>query len=761
MSEQELKLHVPAAARRALEREIKQPDAQRIRLHAIYFDTPRRELADARVTLRLRQEGRAWVQTVKTPGANAISRMELNHPRPGPALDLSVYAGTDLEPVLAGLKGELAPRYETDVTRLVRKVRRREGTVELDYDIGVLRAGGLELPISELEFELLSGRPAAIFAVARDWQRRYGLLLDPRSKAERGDRLAQLAVTLNEASDDDARARAIAGFWGPRGARAVKLKPDMTAAQAMAACAAECLDQIARNASVLAEADTEGCYAAGQPEHVHQLRVGIRRLRSAFRLFEGSVVLPPEALQTQIRTFFAAFGSNRDQDVLHESIIPALVAAGMPTFEMPAEAPAATSAEVAASVAFQAWLVDMLEWSLDVTLAQGAGEAADADGGGAAGKRGGEAAGAEARERGDAGPRGAGGIAGEAGRGLGDADEGARGGAGVEAVGDAGGRANAGAGAGAGAAGGAAAGAGPAAVDDPGHRASAGAGAGAGASVSANANANANANAVGDAGGRGSTGADAATTGVTDAHADAAGVVPSSSIGNRADAAQAHGSMGADTARSAIDSAGNDAAGGSHGSTDNQSASLAATHEGNDGALPAGHSSHDAGKPPKASRSHHAALHVRPPMVERSIPVPPPPGPDLRHFLARRLHKWHRKVLKDGAAFDSLDIPARHALRKRAKRLRYGLAFAESMLPEARMRKYRARLAAVQDVLGSMNDLSVAHDLYRQWSSRHPQAWFALGWISARQDELMVDARKAFKRLARARAFWKKGKDKS
>jgi len=187
-------------------------------------------------------------------------------------------------------------------------------------------------------------------------------------------------------------------------------------------------------------------------------------------------------------------------------------------------------------------------------------------------------------------------------------------------------------------------------------------------------------------------------------------------------------------------------------------AGIAATDEENGDGAPAAHASRDAGKPPGAGRSRHAALHARAHTAERSIPAPPPPGPDLRRFLARRLHKWHRKVLKDGAAFDSLDIPARHALRKRAKRLRYGLAFAESLLPAGRMRKYRARLAAVQDVLGSMNDLSVAHDLYRQWSSRHPQAWFALGWISARQDELMEDARKAFKRLARARAFWKKGK---
>lgn len=101
------------------------------------------------------------------PGANAISRVEINHPRPGPVLDLSVYAGTEAQAALTAIKGELGLRYETDVQRLFCKVRGRHGTVELAYDTGVLRAGALELPISELEFELVSGRPAAIFAMAR------------------------------------------------------------------------------------------------------------------------------------------------------------------------------------------------------------------------------------------------------------------------------------------------------------------------------------------------------------------------------------------------------------------------------------------------------------------------------------------------------------------------------------------------------------------------------------------------------------------
>ncbi|WP_454688503.1 CYTH and CHAD domain-containing protein [Achromobacter aloeverae] len=582
MSEQELKLHVPAASRKALEQEVKQRDASRIRLHAMYFDTPDRELARARVAIRLRREGNVWVQTLKTPGNNAITRIELNHPRPGPILDLSVYAGTEVEATLAGLKGELGLRYETDVTRLIRKVRNRQGTVEIAYDRGLLRAGALELPISEIEFELMSGKPAALFTAARAWLRRHGLVMDARSKSERGDRLARLAHTLDGLQDDEARAAAIDEFWTSTGARNVRLDPAMSPAQALGAVAAECLDQIIRNAAVLAEVDTDGIRKAGNPEHVHQLRVGMRRLRSAWRLYDGWAGLPPAPLQEGIRTFFAAFGANRDQDVLQESIIPALVRAGMPTFPMEAPPPSAPSREIAASPEFQGWLLDMLEWSLDVP---------------------------------------------------------------------------------------------------------------------------------------------AAATGPASGLAGAAS--PSS------DAIAANGVTAGDEAATTLGLTGEDAA----------AQALRAAEAA--GAVPA----------PVDWDSTHA-----PQIVPSIIPLVPPEQetpPTLHDLLAGRLRKWHRRVLHEGRHFAALDIPSRHALRKRAKRLRYGLNFTESLLPAAKVRDYKIRLAAVQDVLGEMNDLSVAHDLYRQWSVQYPQAWFALGWISARQEELVAKAERAFKQFGHAKEFWK------
>ena len=370
MSEQELKLNVPVNAQIRVEQAVQRAKFTEISLRALYFDTPSRDLVRARMALRLRLEGQQWVQALKMPGDHSLSRIEINQNRPEATLDLSIYAGTPAGEIIAGLTEPLIVCYETDVKRLVRDIRSQTGTVELAYDRGWLRAGALQLPISEVEFELKRGALEAVFAVGRQWQQRFGLILDFRSKAERGDRLAQLAQALltleaGEAAEhqDLARARLIADFWNPRNAESVDLIPaakQRDAAQALAAVTSECLEHIVRNAAILCEIDTSGIYSASTPEHLHQLRVGIRRLRSAWSFFEGLTPLPSLEHRQQISQYFSQLGGTRDEDVLQDSVLPALYAAGMPPLELTASCGSRAGNDLVSSPAFQGWLLDML-----------------------------------------------------------------------------------------------------------------------------------------------------------------------------------------------------------------------------------------------------------------------------------------------------------------------------------------------------------------------------------------------------------------
>ena len=288
-----------------------------MRLQAAYFDTADRRLAAAGLALRLRKEGRRWVQTLKGAGADALQRLEHEvalAASAAPALDPTRHAGTPAGDRLAELLGDGAPLLETfrtDVRRLLRTLRTRAGGVELALDTGEIVAGERRAAVCELEIELKSGSPAAVLGVARRWIERHGLVVDVRTKAERGDRLA--------------RGEPIAPA---RKARAPRLDPACDERQAFVATVGSCLEQILGNVGPIID-------GAHEPEHVHQLRIGLRRLRTALRLFEAEA---PEGLDERAAALFRHLGSARDRDVLAESVLPALQAAGAPLADLPDDA---------------------------------------------------------------------------------------------------------------------------------------------------------------------------------------------------------------------------------------------------------------------------------------------------------------------------------------------------------------------------------------------------------------------------------------
>lgn len=91
-----------------------------------------------------------------------------------------------------------------------------------------------------------------------------------------------------------------------------------------------CLDQILPNA---AEAAAE----RGSPEHLHQARIGLRRLSSALRLFgDWSDAVQADWLP-RTSDLVARLGNTRDRDVLAGSILPELQAAGAPFADLPCD----------------------------------------------------------------------------------------------------------------------------------------------------------------------------------------------------------------------------------------------------------------------------------------------------------------------------------------------------------------------------------------------------------------------------------------
>ena len=204
MNEIELKFQVAPAALPALAHWLQARGAGCVAMRARYFDHPDRLLGRAGFALRLRCEGGPWVQTLKGRGDGVMQRLEHNAPvaDPGgaqvPALDLARHADSPAGRALTALLAAagcgveaLRLQFETDFERLAWTVHHDGAEIEVALDQGAIRADGRALPIAELEFELLGGEPAALLDFARGWVEPWGLWLDVRSKAERGDRLAR------------------------------------------------------------------------------------------------------------------------------------------------------------------------------------------------------------------------------------------------------------------------------------------------------------------------------------------------------------------------------------------------------------------------------------------------------------------------------------------------------------------------------------------------------------------------------------------
>ncbi|XOZ33322.1 CYTH domain-containing protein [Halomonadaceae bacterium KBTZ08] len=164
-----------------------------------YYDTPDGALNRERVALRVRATGSGYIQTLKTQGqlqGAALARKEWEWPRPEASLDLTLLDDTPMagHPALAHLE----PVFDTDFQRRVLMLdwsgNGQWARIECALDDGVIRAGGREQPLCELELELVEGEPAVLAHVATALTQSVPALLNSISKAEQGYYLAGIGT---------------------------------------------------------------------------------------------------------------------------------------------------------------------------------------------------------------------------------------------------------------------------------------------------------------------------------------------------------------------------------------------------------------------------------------------------------------------------------------------------------------------------------------------------------------------------------------
>jgi inorganic triphosphatase YgiF len=316
--------------------------AARSRLISTYYDTPTHDLRAAGCTLRVRHNGDKRIQTIKTGsgGAGLFVRPEWEQEIEGDVPIVDVAARHLNGIVDHATLMRLAPVSKTVVDRTIYIVERDGATIEMAIDEGQIHAAHLREPICEVELELLGGPPAALFGLARVLDAVAPVRLGVLSKSERGYRLAEAAA---------APAHALPA----QTAEPVLLDPAANTVAAFVTIVQGCIRQFRLNeAPLLADHNAEA---------LHQARVALRRMRSAFALFKPMLADDPQAwvMNREVKRLAALLGAVRDLDVL----IPQLDPPGARLPAARAEAFARVAAELA-SPRPRHLLLDIAEWLL-------------------------------------------------------------------------------------------------------------------------------------------------------------------------------------------------------------------------------------------------------------------------------------------------------------------------------------------------------------------------------------------------------------
>ena len=260
-----------------------------------YYDTPDLALKREGLSLRLRHADRGWVQTLKstdTATAGLFQRSEWECPLDGPTFDflaLRQMMGGQRKHVGKLLRGKLplSPLFMTDIKRTTWNLQLPAGgKIEFSLDQGSVAHNALKVPICEIELELKSGEPEDIFTVALQLLDVMPMHIGNLSKSARGYALCLPPQPIS----------AIA-------AGALQLRKQMTVEEGFKAIVADCVAQIGGNQS--------GLIQNSDPEVLHEMRVGLRRLESALELFDRIASLPAE-IQDELNWLSSMLGPARD-----------------------------------------------------------------------------------------------------------------------------------------------------------------------------------------------------------------------------------------------------------------------------------------------------------------------------------------------------------------------------------------------------------------------------------------------------------------
>ncbi len=264
------------------------------RLDATYYDTADRLLFRHGLSLRVRRDGRRYTQTLKRAPVHGqpFVRAEWESPAASRAPDLTLLPIAEIGAPFDALDaGQLNAVFVTKLRRRTLRLDLPGAVVEVAFDDGSIEAGERRERLTEIELELKAGDASALHDLGLQLLEISPLRISTLSKSDRGYNLAFDAV--------------------PKATKAMPtgIAAGHTVDDVIALLLGACQHQLLANQPV-AERGID-------PEGVHQMRVALRRLRTACTLL-GTEIASPTLLgfAAEAKWLAQVLGGAREWDVL-------------------------------------------------------------------------------------------------------------------------------------------------------------------------------------------------------------------------------------------------------------------------------------------------------------------------------------------------------------------------------------------------------------------------------------------------------------
>ncbi|MEJ0020454.1 MAG: CHAD domain-containing protein [Acetobacteraceae bacterium] len=263
------------------------------RLEAVYYDTPERTLFSHGLSLRVRRSGRRFTQTLKRAPANGqpFARGEWEVPTGSLAPDFSAMPMAEIgAPFDTLAAGELRPVFTTKVRRRTQHLDLLGAVIEVAFDEGCIEAGEHREPLNEIELEIKSGEARVLYDLGIELLDAAPLRIGTQSKSDRG---YGLAFGL-----------------APKSTKAVSpsITAEYTLDDTIGVLLGTCQHHLLAN-QIVAEGGRD-------PEGVHQMRVALRRFRTACILLRRELGSPTlEGFAAEAKWLAGLLGGARDWDV--------------------------------------------------------------------------------------------------------------------------------------------------------------------------------------------------------------------------------------------------------------------------------------------------------------------------------------------------------------------------------------------------------------------------------------------------------------